>query len=123
MPMVKVNETEFVSPIYNDPTLTQRVMTALQSALGNDKVLALPPMMGGEDFGAYGLEGHQIPTVLFRLGAIDAERIQQSKASGIPLPALHSSLFRPVPEPTIRTGVVAMSSVVMDLMKPQHSAP
>lgn len=122
LPIVKVNETEFVSPIYNDPTLTQRVMTALQGALGSAKVVPLPPMMGGEDFGAYGLEGHQIPIVLFRLGAIDAERIQQSKASGIPLPALHSSLFRPVPEPTIRTGVVAMSSVVMDLMKPQQSA-
>jgi hippurate hydrolase len=74
-------------------------------------------MMGSEDFGGYGLEGHQIPTVLFRLGAIDAARIAASKASGVPLPSLHSSMFLPTPEPTIRTGVIAMTSVVMDLMK------
>jgi hippurate hydrolase len=117
MPIVKVNESEVVAPIYNDPALTHRVATALQGALGADKVLTLTPMMGGEDFGAYGLEGHQIPTVLFRLGAIDAQRIAQSKASGTPLPSLHSSLFLPDPEPTIRTGVVAMSSVVLDLMQ------
>jgi hypothetical protein len=40
-----------------------------------------------------------------------------SKASGVPLPSLHSSLFMPTPEPTIRTGVIAMTSVVIDLMK------
>lgn len=119
MPTVKVNESEaMVGPLYNDPTLTRRVVATLQTALGTDKVIALTPMMGGEDFGAYGLEGRQIPTVLFRLGAIDAQRIAQSKATGTPLPSLHSSLFRPVPEPTIRTGVVAMTSVVLDLMKP-----
>jgi hypothetical protein len=73
--------------------------------------------MGSEDFGGYGLDGHQIPTVLFRLGAIDAPRIAASKASGVALPSLHSSLFMPTPEPTIRTGIIAMTSVVMDLMK------
>lgn len=62
-------------------------------------------------------ENTAIPTVLFRLGAIDAARITESKASGTPLPSLHSSLFRPDPDPTIRTGVIAMTSVVLDLMK------
>ena len=51
-----------------------------------------------------------------RLGAIDAARIAKSKATGIPLPSLHSSLFLPTPDPTTRTGVVAMTSVVMGLM-------
>lgn len=121
MPIVKVNENEFVGPLYNDPALTHRVATALQDTLGPDKVLTLTPMMGGEDFGTYGLEGHQIPVVLFRLGAIDAERIARSKATGMPLPSLHSSLFLPAPEATIRTGVIAMSSVVLDLMKKDAS--
>lgn len=115
MPTVQVNESEVAAPIYNDPALTRRVVTALEGALGSSKVIPLTPMMGSEDFGAYGLEGRQIPSVLFRLGAIDAERIAQSKATGTPLPSLHSSLFRPVPETTIRTGIVAMTAVVMDL--------
>jgi len=117
MPVVKVNETEKTTPIYNDPKLTGRVAASLQKALGRDKVLPLEPMMGSEDFGAYGLDGMQIPSVLFRLGAIDAQRIANSKATNTPLPALHSSLFLPAPESTLRTGMIAMTSVVTDLMR------
>jgi amidohydrolase len=116
-PTVKVNETEFAAPVYNDPALTKRVAASLKASVGAQNVVMLESVMGGEDFGSYGLENHQIPTVLFRLGAIDAERIAKSKATGIPLPSLHSSLFWPVPDTTIRTGVVAMTSAVLDLMK------
>jgi hippurate hydrolase len=116
-PIVKVNETEFAASVYNDQALTKRVVASLKSSVGAQNVIPLEPVMGSEDFGAYGLENHQIPTVLFRLGAIDAERIARSKASGIPLPSLHSSLFWPVPDATIRTGVIAMTSAVLDLMK------
>jgi len=117
-PLVVVNESEAGLPVYNDPALTDRVAATLRRTLGTANVIPLERVMGGEDFGAYGLEGHQIPTVFFRLGAIDAGRIAQSRASGEPLPSLHSSLFMPDPEPTIRTGVTAMTSVVLDLMKP-----
>jgi len=49
--------------------------------------------------------------------SFDAERIADSEKTGVPLPSLHSSLFWPVPEPTIRTGVKAMTLAVMELMK------
>ncbi len=38
-------------------------------------------------------------------------------ASGIPVPGNHSPEFAPVPEPTIRTGVQAMSLVVLDVLQ------
>ena len=117
-PTVTVNESEWAAPVYNDPALTERAVASLKSALGPGNVVPLERVMGSEDFGAYGLENHQIPTVFFRLGAIDAKRIAASKATGVPLPSLHSSLFWPTPEATIRTGVIAMMSVVLDLMKP-----
>jgi len=117
MPLVQVNEQEKSTPVYNDPALTQRVVASLEAALGPDKLVRLEPVMGGEDFGEYSLEGRQIPSVLFRLGAIDAQRIAQSKASNTPLPSLHSSLFLPAPEPTLRTGVTAMTSVVLNLLQ------
>jgi hippurate hydrolase len=37
--------------------------------------------------------------------------------SGVALPSNHSPLFAPLPEPTIRTGVKAMTAAVLDLMK------
>jgi hippurate hydrolase len=116
-PVVKASETEVTPAMYNDPALTEREAGALKRSLGIDNVIERPPVMGSEDFGQFGLEGHKIPTFMFMVGAIDAERIANSENSGVPLPSLHSSLFWPVPEPTIRTGVKAMTLAVLELMK------
>ena len=116
-PIVKVSDTEVTAATYNDPALTARVVGAMKTALGADKLVQLEPVMGSEDFGQFGLEDHKIPTFMFRVGAIDAERIAKSKETGGPLPSLHSSLFWPVPEPTTRTGVKAMTVAVLELMR------
>jgi len=73
-------------------------------------------LMVGEDFAFYGLVEPRIPICMFRLGTSDAEALQQSERSGTPLPALHSSRYAPVPGPTIRTGVTAMTAAVIDLL-------
>jgi len=116
-PIVKASETEVTPAMYNDPALTAREVAALKQGLGSEHVVEEPPRMGSEDFGQFGLEGHKIPTFMFFVGAIDAERIAQSEKSGVPLPSLHSSLFWPVPDTTIRTGVKAMTLAVLELMK------
>jgi hippurate hydrolase len=116
-PIVKASETEVTPAMYNDPPLTEREVSALKRGLGADNVVEKPAVMGSEDFGQFGLDGHRIPTFMFMVGAIDADRITNSAKSGVPLPSLHSSLFWPVPEPTIRTGVKAMTLAVMELMK------
>jgi hippurate hydrolase len=85
----------------------------LVTALGQDNVVDLAPVMVSEDFGRFGLESHQIPTVLFWLGAVDPAKI----ASGAPLPSLHSSVFAPMAEPALRTGVLAMSDVALGLLQ------
>jgi hippurate hydrolase len=54
---------------------------------------------------------------MFMVGAIDTDRIAKSQQSGVPLPSLHSALFWPVPDTTIRTGVKAMTLAVLELMK------
>lgn len=116
-PIVRVSETEVTQATYNNPALTTRVVKAMKAALAADDITEIQPVMGSEDFGELGLEGHQIPTMMFRVGAIDAERIAKSKETGVPLPATHSSLFWPAPEATMRGGVVAMTAALLDLMK------
>jgi metal-dependent amidase/aminoacylase/carboxypeptidase family protein len=54
---------------------------------------------------------------MFWLGVMDPAKVKQSKEGGLALPSLHSPFFAPVPEPTLRTGVKAMTSAVLDLMK------
>jgi amidohydrolase len=118
MPTVKASETEVTTAMYNDPALTARVVSAIQRAIGSDNVVERGPAMASEDFGYLGLENHQIPTMMFSLGAIDRERIAASHNPGAaPLPSLHSGLFYPAPEPTLRAGVTAMSAAVLDILK------
>ncbi|HXP61382.1 MAG TPA: amidohydrolase [Dongiaceae bacterium] len=115
-PIVKVSETEATPATYNDPALTERLAGALVKALGRENVSQGAPIMGSEDFGLFSLE-HQIPTTMFWLGASDPVKLQESRNTGRPMPSLHSALFAPVPEPTLRTGVKAMTSAVLELMK------
>ena len=48
-----------------------------------------------------------------RQGAWSAASMREG---GKPLPSLHSDLFYPVPEPSIKTGVLTMSLAVLNLL-------
>ena len=115
-PIVQVNQAESVPVTYNDPALAARLKGALRAALGSRNVLDGKAAMVSEDFGLFGLEGRQIPCFMLWLGAADPDKLKESLRTGRALPSLHSSLFAPLPEPVIRTGVIAMTSAVLDLM-------
>jgi amidohydrolase len=116
-PIVEVLKNEFTAATYNNPELTRRLVAVWKKTLGAENVEATDPTMGGEDFSEYSLPDHSIPAVDFHIGAVDPAKMEESKKSGKPLPSLHSSKFAPVPEPTIRLGVIAMTSAVLELMK------
>lgn len=115
-PIVKYNEAQVTAALYNDPQLTERLSSVFAKAIGSDNVVKLRPVMMSEDFGYLSLD-QKIPVVQFTLGAVDPAKVKQSKESGKALPSLHSALFAPLPEPTLRTGIKAMTSAVLDLMK------
>ena len=116
-PMATVSKDQFTPATYNNPELTKRLVAVWKKSLGQENVEIVDATMGGEDFSEYSLPDHSIPAVDFHVGAVAPEKIAKSKKTGIPLPSLHSSKFAPVPEPTIRTGIVAMMAAVLDLMK------
>jgi amidohydrolase len=113
-PVVKVSEG--TGSTYNDPQLIERLVVTFKQALGEENVVKMPPMMASEDFGYFSMD-QKIPATIFWLGASDPAKVKASRESGVALPGLHSALFAPVPEPTLRTGVKAMTSAVLDLMK------
>jgi amidohydrolase len=113
-PEVKVSEG--TGSTYNDPQLLERLAVVFKRVLGEENVVKMPPMMASEDFGYFSLD-QKIPATIVWLGASDPAKVKQSRESGVPLPGLHSALFAPVPEPTLRTGVKAMTSAVLELMK------
>jgi amidohydrolase len=117
MPQVDILKDEGVNATYNNPDLTKRVTAALRAAIGNDNVIPKDPTMGGEDFSEFSLPDHSIPAFMFNVGAVDPAKLADSQRSGAPLPSLHSSKFAPVPEPTIRVGIIGMTSAVLELMR------
>jgi len=47
---------------------------------------------------------------------VGTEEMARHRDQGVPLPPIHSSRFAPLPEPTIRTGVRAMTAAALELL-------
>ena len=116
-PIVSVPKDPNTIAAYNNPELTKRLVAIWKKSLGDENVEMVDPTMGGDDFSEYSLPDHSIPAVYFHFGAVDPAKIAEYKQGGKELPTLHSSKFAPVPEPTIRTGMIGMTTAVLDLMK------
>jgi hippurate hydrolase len=114
-PVVTHFPEEFTPALINNAELTKRTTDLFRKTLGESKVQQRPPVMGGEDFGQYGRAG--VPIFMYFLGTIDPERVALAdRPDGQPLPSMHSDLYYPIPEPSLRTGVLTMTLAVLDLM-------
>jgi hippurate hydrolase len=114
-PEPSIDISEGTPALRNDPELTNRVAGTLKKLLGDNKVVEGEPVMGGEDFGRYGLAG--VPICMFRLGSVSQKRLDDFAARGVPPLSLHSPLYYPDVEETLAVGVPALSSVALDLLK------
>lgn len=115
LPIVDI-EPEYTPAVYNDPALTERLAGVFRATFGETNVVPRKPSMGGEDFGEYGRTQHKIPICMFSLGAVAPADYEASQRTGKPSPGLHSPLFAPAPEPTLKTGITAMTVAVLELM-------
>lgn len=107
---------ESTPAIYNDPALTNKLKESFINILGGNNVEKLAPEIISEDFALYGLVEPKIPICIFRLGTIDNKILNQFENKPELLPKLHSDKFAPAVEPTIKTGVKAMTRAVIDLL-------
>jgi hippurate hydrolase len=111
----EVRVSEGTPATWNDPDLTARLVEkAFLPLLGEERVLEQDPVMAGEDFSRYGLAG--VPAMLFWIGAVERERWEAARQGGDPLPSLHSPLFAPDREPTLRAAVLAQTGAALELL-------
>ncbi|MDP9007832.1 MAG: amidohydrolase [Pseudomonadota bacterium] len=113
MPVVTI--PGFTPVTLNDAAMADRFRKVARAALGPENLVETKPSMASEDFGAWSLPDHSVRIFCFWLGASDPAKVKDSERTGVPLPATHSPQFAPVPEPTIRTGVVAMTAFAVSL--------
>lgn len=115
-PDVKVG-AERSDAVINDPALEARTAPVFKAAFGADAVYEPRPITASEDYSDFVEAG--VPSFFFQIGVYDPKRVAEAQAGGPPLPVNHSPYYAPVPEPTIRTGVEAMSLAVMNAMQPK----
>jgi len=114
-PIVRIDLDNFTPALYNNAELAKKTAKVFRDVLGADKVHERGPILGGEDFSRYGRDG--IPIFFYFLGTMPPEKVEAARKGGPPLPSLHSDLYYPIPEPSIRTGVTTMSHAVLNLLR------
>ncbi len=113
---VHVLEDESTPVMFNSPELMAQLQPSLVKALGADNIVQQQRIMGSEDVGVFGLN-RQIPVAFFWLGAMEPGKFAAATAAGKPLPGPHTSHFQPDPDPTLHTGVIAMTTAAMALLQ------
>ena len=100
------------SAVVNDEAVVGRTVTVLKAALGDAQVVAVPPITASEDFSEFVNAG--VPSMFFFIGVLSPQDVADArKPGGKPLAFNHSPFFAPVPEPSIKTSVEAMSLAVL----------
>jgi amidohydrolase len=102
--------------VYNDPALTRRLREALTRWLGHDALRPVSPQMTTEDFGEFGRTAEKVPLCYLWIGAVNPVAFAEHQRTGARLEPLHSARYAPEPEPTIKTGVTAMTAAALELL-------
>ena len=101
--------------VVNAESVVSTTEAVLKDTLGAKNVFRVPPITASEDFSAFVNQG--VPAMFFFVGVSEPQQFMDSlKPGGKPLPFNHSPQFAPVPEPSIKTGVRAMSMAVLNVM-------
>jgi hippurate hydrolase len=117
-PEPEIKIAEGAKAVINDPGVVGTAEKVLKAAFG-DKFGPLPPVTASEDYSEFINAG--VPSMFFRIGVYEPERVAAAReGEGPQLPGNHSSLFAPVPKPTIETGVEAMTLAVLSVFD-QHA--
>lgn len=106
-------------PTYNDKVATPKVVAALKSQFGNDKVSEIVPASASEDF-TWFARAWDVPAVYWAVGGIDPKLYDRLQKEGRPneIPSNHSPQFAPVISPTLQTGVEAMLAAASPWLAP-----
>ncbi len=101
----------FTPANYNDPSFTHLIKEKAAEVIGETNVTYAEPQMVGEDFSRYGRTDDDVPTVLYWLGTVSKEQIENGD-----LPGLHSPYYYPQIETTVSTAIEVNTAVLKDLL-------
>ncbi|WP_374525177.1 amidohydrolase [Sphingopyxis sp.] len=116
MPVVSVEKDEYTPATFNTPEFTGEMAAYLKTRFG-ERVVQLPPVMGGEDFGRFSRdENKDVKSLIIWVGGVPQAEFDAAKKEGRTLPSLHSPFWAPDAPAVISTATEALTSMAMKLM-------
>lgn len=116
MPVVTVQRDEYTPATFNTPEFTEEMAAFLTTSFGGERVVKMPPVMGGEDFGRFGREDKSIKSLIVWVGGVPQAEYDAAKKEGRTLPSLHSPFWAPDAPAVISTATEALTAMTMKLM-------
>ena len=116
MPVVTVQRDEYTPATFNTVDFTEEMAAYLTTSFGSERVVKMPPVMGGEDFGRFGREDKSIKSLIVWVGGGPQAEYDAAKKDGRTLPSLHSPFWAPDAPAVISTATEALTAMTMKLM-------
>ncbi|RWU45188.1 amidohydrolase, partial [Salmonella enterica subsp. enterica serovar Saintpaul] len=92
-----------------DDGAMQAIAAVFPEHFGAERGVGSPsPLAGSEDVGIFGTTAG-VPTAFWFWGGYEQQRFEEAAAAGKPVPSNHSPEFAPVLEPTLSTGIEALT--------------
>jgi amidohydrolase len=112
----KVSRRKDYTPAgHNDDAWSARLRTRFEVLLGKERVVPIPPSMGGDDFARFGRD-LAVPVVYWRLGAVPAAAFEGRAKK--PLPSLHSASWAPDAKAALPVGIQTVVAALHEGLTP-----
>ena len=116
MPTVTVAEP-YTPSTFNSPEFTEQVMAGFKERFGEDRVVQVPSVMGGEDFGQFlRADPEEMESLIFWVGGVPQAQFDAAQKGEGTLPSLHSPFWAPDAEKVIATAAEALAAATLDLL-------
>ncbi|MYY81228.1 MULTISPECIES: amidohydrolase [unclassified Streptomyces] len=109
----EITEIDTFPVLDNDADAVARTMAAVGAVIGEDRVFDPGPVTGSEDVGYFATSaGREVPLCYWLFGGADPAEVAAAQKAGTferDIPSNHSPFFAPLIEPTLTTGVTALT--------------
>ena len=116
MPTVTVADP-YTPSTFNTPEFTEEVMAGFKARFGEDRVVQVPSVMGGEDFGQFlRADPEEMESLIFWVGGVPQAKFEAAQRGEATLSSLHSPFWAPDAEKVIATAAEALTAATLDLL-------
>ncbi len=116
MPKVSVADP-YTPSTFNTVDFTEQVAAGFRQRFGENRVMQVPSVMGGEDFSQFlRASPDDVKSLIFWVGGVPQAEFEKAQRGEIVLPSLHSPYWAPDAEKVIATAAEALTAASLDLM-------